>query len=329
MLKAKSIDMFDVLRAIMLLFLSVLSIPAFATGESNLTHVSDKDSLTYGSGELVLSNDVITKGENAPGGYPVAELLFYPQFRFKNSRLDRFYLVQLNVNPALHLRLWKGAVATAQVIFPIHNEYSTDESKIRPGVLTLSQTLKLPVGIHMLSTVGNFTTQRVGGDIKLYRLVAPNAGVYAQSGLTYWTLPFFDRWIVSEDYKVNWRVGANYFLESSNLLFNANVSKNLGSDITLRGEVIRYFKNASVGFYLQTLQYEGYALNGGFFFAIELSPRNRSGKRKFIMAPSKDFSLEYVARPYSTRGVFYRTSPAENSSHNFFNNFLLGEQTFY
>lgn len=329
MLKAKSLHNLYVVRAIVLLVLTASSISAFTALESNLEQINDKDSLLSGSSELVLSNSVKTSDEKGKRSQPVAELLFYPQFRFKNSRLDRMYLVQANVNPALHLRLWKGAVATAQVIIPIHNDYSRDESKIRPGVLTLTQTLKLPAGIQMMTTVGNFNMQRAGGDIKLFKSVAPNVGVYAQAGLTYWSIPFFDRWVISENYRINWRVGANYFFEPVSMIFNANVSKNLDDDITLRGEVSRYFKNASVGFYIQTLQYDGYAFNGGFFFTISLPPRNRTENRKFIVAPSKEFSLEYVARPYSNRGVFYRTSPAENSNHNYFNNFLLDEQSYY
>jgi len=313
-----------------LLVLFGIRVPAITAEELIIDHVSKNDSLANGLEEIVLSNNEIVYSENDPGGRPVAELLFYPQFRFKNTRLDRFYLIQLNVNPALHIQLWKGAVATAQVIFPIHNDFSTDESKIRPGMLTVSQTLKLPAGFHMLGTVGYFSTQRAGGDIKLYRPVTSNAGVYAQAGLTYWSLPFFDRWIVSDNYRVNWRVGANYFFDSARILLNANVAKNLEDDVTLRGEVSRYFKNASVGFYMQTLQYDGYTFNGGFFFTISLPPRNRPVNRKFIVAPSREFSLEYVARPYSiTKGVFYKTSPTENSNHNFFNNFLLGEQTYY
>ena len=227
------------------------------------------------------------------------------------------------------MRLWKGAAVTAQVIFPIYNEYSSDESKIRPGFLTLSQILELPAGINMMATAGNFNMQRAGGDIKLYRAVGGRAGVYAQAGITYWSVPFFDSWTTSQNNRFNWRFGANYMVESSKILLNANVSQYLENDIALRGEIIRYFKNATVGFYVQTLQHEGYFLNGGFFFTISLPPRKRSNSRNFIIAPSQDFSLEYVARPYPTRGVYYRTSPAENSSHNFFNNFLINKKTHY
>lgn len=319
MYRSFSISGFYKPREMMLLVLFMLCSSALNAAVSGFYHPDGNAHLTPDSGNVDLSHPITIDQHDEP----TIMLQLYPQFSFRNSRLDRFYRSQLNINPTLHLQLWRGAEATAQVIIPLYNDYSTEESRIRPGFLTLSQQLDLPAGIRMMATVGNFSTQRTGGDLKLFRLLAPNLGMYAQAGLTYWTFPLFDRWISFQSHRISWRFGGNYFLESAGLLFNANVSQYLDNDIALRGEVVRYFKKASVGFYLQTLQYEGYSLNGGFFFAIALPAKKRSITRNFIVGAGDDFSLEYVARPYAARGVYYRTSPAENSSHNFFNNFLL------
>ena len=327
--KVLTLHRFYIVRAVILLALAGTNYSYLLSQTVDIDSGEIRLCSYAGKNNKVLSNFAITNSNKTETDKPLAELLFYPQFRFKNSRLDRIYLLQLNVNPTLHLRLWKGAAVTAQVIFPIYNDYSNDESKIRPGFLTLSQILELPAGIKMMATAGNFNMQRAGGDLKLYREVGSRAGVYAQAGITYWSIPFFDSWTTSQNNRFNWRFGANYMMESSRILLNANVSQYLENDIALRGEIIRYFKNATVGFYVQTLQHEGYFLNGGFFFTISLPPRKRSNSKNFIIAPSQDFSLDYVARPYPTRGVYYRTSPAENSSHNFFNNFLLNKKTKY
>ena len=64
-----------------------------------------------------------------------------------------------------------------------------------------------------------------------------------------------------------WKIGANYFVKPWNLMFNFNVAKYLGKldptdeafagkDISARGEITRHFKNASVGFYVQTMAIE-------------------------------------------------------------------------
>lgn len=251
-----------------------------------------------------------------------ADIFFYPQFRFKNAVLYKMYQLQANINPTLHLNLWKGASFTSQFIFPVYNDYSSDESKVRPSFLTLSQKFLLPGNFKFLATAGNFSTQRAGVDLKVFKNVTNALGVYGQIGVTGWSLLSLDNWYFSDLNKVNWRVGVNYFLKSKNVLINANISRYLENDVAVRGEIIRYFKNASIGFYIQSLQYEDYAINGGFFFTITLPPRNK-GNRRIRVSTSEHFSLEYVARPYSQRGVLYRTAPDENSSFNFFNRSLL------
>lgn len=258
-----------------------------------------------------------------------SQLLFYPQFRFINSRLDKMYLIQANLNPTLHLPLWRGGELTAQVIIPLYNEYAVEDSRVRPGFLTLSQRASLPASIEMLLTAGHFSMERGGVDLKLFKALNRKFGLYGQIGATFWLRPFFDRVYFNESIRVNWRIGANWLWESQNIVLNGNISQYLERDIALRGEVIRYFKNSAVGFYLQTLNYDGYSVNGGFFFAIDLPPRKRSKSNRFRVLPASDFNLEYIARPYPLRGKFYKTSPEESSSYNFFNNFLLKEEKNY
>src|SRR3989339_2212192 len=99
------------------------------------------------------------------------DLLFYPQFRFKNVTLDKMYLFQININPTLEIALWKGALLTTQVIIPILNEYSTEESEVRPGFLTFSQDFKIPGNIFARATIGNFSQFRGGADLKIFKPV--------------------------------------------------------------------------------------------------------------------------------------------------------------
>jgi len=272
---------------------------------------------------LVLSNiEKKPDGSNFLNRKWSVDLFFYPQFRFKNAVLTKMYLIQANINPTIHFNMWRGAAITTQLIFPAYNDYSSDESKVRPGFITFSQQFNLLDNFQFLATVGNFNMQRAGVDVKFFKNITNIMGIYGQVGVTNWSLAYLDNWYFSDLTKVNWRAGINYFLKSKNVLINLNVSKYLEDDIALRGEVIRYFKNASIGFYLQTLQYEGYTVNGGFFFTILLPPRNK-GNRRIRVSTSEHFSLEYMARPYTKRGVFYKTAPDENSSFNFFNKSLL------
>ena len=252
-------------------------------------------------------------------------LNFYPIFRFKNSRLDVMYLLQFNINPTLEVSLWRGAKATAQVIFPVVNDYSVEEGKIRPGFLTLSQQLRLPYNIYSMITVGNFNMFRGGVDLKLYKSLTKKIGVFAQMSYTAYSVPMFDDWLYSNFNTLTWKVGANYVYKPLKMILSASVGKYLGNDISVRGEVTRYFKNAAVGFYVQSMDIPDYPINGGFFFAISIPPYKHN-RNKFVRVSAGDyFPLEYIARPYTQHGRYFTTSPDENSSYNFFNKIHLSQ----
>ena len=299
-----------------LFFSPVLMAQTRQKNESGIQNNSNIIPTEYLNNELKPESDVILNRKWS------ADIFFYPQFRFKNAVLYKMYKVQANINPTLHFHMWKGATFTSQFILPIFNDYSQDESKVRPSYLTLSQQFCLPGNFRFLATAGNFNMQRAGADLKIFKNITNTLGIYGQIGVTGWSVLSLDNWYFSNLNKVNWRVGANYFFKSKDVLMNLNVSKYLENDIAVRGEIIRYFKNASIGFYIQSLQYEDYVVNGGFFFTIALPPRNKRN-RKICISTSDNFALEYVARPYAQRGVFYRTAPDENSNFNFFNRSLL------
>ena len=95
------------------------------------------------------------------------ELVLYPQISLSNSWLDKIYGAVINIAPAVEARLWKGAAFTGQVILPVWNNMVGQMDYIRAGVLTLSQEFGLPGGAFGRVTVGNFTNNRMGADLKL------------------------------------------------------------------------------------------------------------------------------------------------------------------
>lgn len=269
--------------------------------------------------ELKKLNDEIFVNQ----GFGKLDIKFYPIFRFKNSRLDVMYLLQLNINPTLEVSLWRGAKATAQIVFPLVNDYSIEEGKIRPGFLTLSQQFRLPGNLYTMITVGNFNLFRGGVDLKMFRQITKKIGAFAQLSYTATSIPMFDQWIYSKFDKITWKVGANYLHKPSNIILSASLGQYLGNDLSLRGEITRYFKNSSVGLYVQTMNIPDYPINGGFFFAISLPPYKHN-RNKFVRVTSGDyFNLEYIARPYTQYARYFTTSPDENSSYNFFNRKLI------
>ena len=258
-------------------------------------------------------------------GFGKVDILLYPQFRFRNSVLTRIYLFQINLNPTIETSFWKGSKVTAQVIIPLLNEYSLEESRIRPGFLTISQDFRLPGNIYGRATVGNFNQFRAGADLKLYKPVGDKIGIYGQAGITAMSIPLFDSWYYTDLNKYTWKAGANYLMDRWDLILNISVGRYLANDYSARGEVARYFKNGTVGFYVQSIQIDDYPLNGGFFFSVALPPYVHKRKRSIRISTANNFNLEYMARPYSNEGRIYQTSPDESSSENFFNRMKLNQ----
>ena len=123
------------------------------------------------------------------------DLILYPQFRFRNSRLDVMYEVQINLNPTLEVNLWRGSKLTAQLIVPILNEFYKEESRVRPGYLTLSHNASAcPRTCWRRLPSGNFSMNRWGADLKLFKPVGRHFGIYAEAGLTGISYLYFDGW---------------------------------------------------------------------------------------------------------------------------------------
>ncbi len=253
------------------------------------------------------------------------DLLFYPQFRFKNVTLDKMYLFQININPTFEISLWKGAILTAQVVIPLLNEYSEEESEIRPGFLTFSQDFKIPGNLYARATIGNFSQFRGGADLKVFKPIGDRVGLYGQIGITAMSIMLFDTWYYSDLNRTTWRAGVNYFAKPWNLMFNFSVGKYLAGDFSARGEIMRHFKNSTVGFYLQTIEIDEYPVNGGFFFSIALPPYFQKRTKGFRISPARYFNFEYLARPYPNEGRMYQTAPDESTTENFFNTMRLNQ----
>jgi len=213
-------------------------------------------------------------------------------------------------------------------MIPILNDdrpggYSNEESKVRPGFVTFSQEFKITGNIFAKATIGNFDLFRAGLDLKVFKPIGERVGLYGQVGVTEMSIMLFEKWYYSGLYRTTWKVGANYFVKPWNLMFNMNVAEYLANDVAVRGEIIRYFRNAAVGFYVQSLGDESIPVNGGFFFSIALPPYTHKRSRGIRVSTARCFNLEYIARPYEDVGRIYRTAPDENSTENFFNTMRL------
>lgn len=111
-------------------------------------------------------NSIFSRTPTHNRGFGKTDIVLYPQFAFQNNTFERIWETQFNLAPAIETTLWRGALLTAQVIFPIHNNIVSPEgNQIRPGIITLSQHYRLPHNIFGHINIGNFSAQRMGVNI--------------------------------------------------------------------------------------------------------------------------------------------------------------------
>lgn len=224
------------------------------------------------------------------------DLVFYPQIALANYRLDRLYVVDISLAPALEMQLWTGAKFTGQVIFPIYNNLKGEVDYIRPGILALSQSMRLDDNVFGSLSVGNFTDDRMGLHANLnYRSNRGNWGIGANAGLTGSSTFYGGRWKVSNWKRVNFALKTFFYEPMYNLQFDLSIGQYVYGDRGGRFDCTRHFGEVSVGVFAM---YSGRVANGGFHFSIPLPGRKRK-QTKFlpirIMLPEY-FDWEYEAQ---------------------------------
>ena len=85
------------------------------------------------------------------------DVVVYPELYLKNLIITQIYQVLFNLSPAIEVSFWNGMKLTAQMVFPIYNDgYGPWAGKIHPGMVTLSQSFRLPYRTFARASIGLF-----------------------------------------------------------------------------------------------------------------------------------------------------------------------------
>jgi hypothetical protein len=243
------------------------------------------------------------------------DILVYPQLYFKNYIITQIYQVLFELSPALEVKLWPGAKATAQIVLPVYNDgYGTTAGKVHPGYLTLEQNFRLPYRIQATATVGTFDYDTYGADFKIfYPFKDERFSVDGRLGLVklgYWKGFSFQYNDESTQY---WSVGGNFFWPMFNTQFKLHAEQYILKEKGVKFEMIRHFRYASVGFYAEKAEHA--KSNGGFRIFINLPPYKQ-----------KRFACHQIPRISTSLGTgitynagnekYYYKMPYSNASEN-------------
>lgn len=235
------------------------------------------------------------------------DVVVIPQLKLQFGDFVHPLEVQFNVAPAVAISFLKGMTLTAQVIFPVYNNLVGDPqgNTIRPGLVVLGQTFRLPGQLFTTVSAGYFTRDRYGihGDARKYFFngkmsVGASLGYTGQVQLlegsfTYTPIRLF-----------TWFCDASWRFTRYDLTIHGGYGGFIGKDRGWRVDIGRQFGEVSIGFFaMQT----GGVVNGGFNFIIPLPPRKAGTKNHVRVRPAPYVSWEYRAKGLPSAGKSFST----------------------
>lgn len=245
------------------------------------------------------------------------DLVFYPSLFLENTSLDKLYRYAVGVAPAVECPLWTGAELTLQVIFPLLTNQKGQYEKIRPGILTLSQEIRLKKNVGIKAVVGNFTNNRFGLVLSA-NWISDNGrwNLNANLGGTVFSMVMDRQWMISRSVKLNALMGASYYLASQQTLLGVEGGRYVYGDYGAKAFCERHFGAYTVGLFVATSKR---IINGGFCFSIPFPGKRWKRQGRIRIKPADYFSFDYS---YSPPGEFteenlmyeYRTTAHDERS---------------
>ena len=256
------------------------------------------------------------------------DLVIYPMFSFKNGRLSVPYQVRFNVNPTLEASLWRGGRVTAQLVIPVVNDYGYKYDDVRPGYLTVSQTVRLPYNVFVTATAGCFSSNRNGFDVSM-EYYPQLKDFWFDARASYTWFGEWGEWSYGENLhpfkfgydknsgRATWNIGANYYWRALNSQLSLRGEKYIQGECGVRFDLIRHMKNCSIGFYGMYVPDDDHnkGVNGGFRFVVKLPPfkYKRSGYVPRVTT-SSIWGFEYNAGGTFVYGQSFKANAQQNMS---------------
>jgi hypothetical protein len=209
---------------------------------------------------------------------------------------------QFNIAPAVQISFLPGMSFTGQVIFPVFNNLEGDPegNTIRPGLVALSQTFRLPHQIFTRVTAGYFTRNRYGvnGEVRKFFF----NGKMAAGGSVGYTgqVQLLDGYFTYGPVNLfTWFCDASWRFARYDLTIKGGYGGFIGGDHGWRADVSRQFGEVSIGFF--AMQTDGFT-NGGFNFIVPLPPRKYGTKNRIRLRPASYVPWEYRAKGLPSYG---------------------------
>lgn len=259
-----------------------------AVGDWTVSHKVEKESWKMVQKQPKLNNS-----------FGKVDILVYPQVSLMNLIITQVYQSLWQLNPTVEFSLWPGSKLSYQIKIPIFNDgYGSAESKVHPGMITLSQRFRIPWDIVGKASVGVFTNNRYGAAVQLSRRFNFEPRFWLEGSFEMLALCYFDGFVFHMDrkFKPYYSFGAGYYWPLLGTSFHARIRKNLLDDYSVRFEMNRHFRMVTIGFYAEKGLNSYAQTNGGFRFSVSLPP-HRYRRKGYIprVTTSAQMGMTYNA----------------------------------
>lgn len=237
------------------------------------------------------------------------DLVIIPNLRAQFGDFDNPVQSNINIIPELNVLLAKGLTASAQVIFPVQNDFFFDdeEKEIRPGNITVNQLLKLEDDFFITFSAGFFTLNRAGINIEFKKYFAERRfALGADLGYTgYHSFTGEDPVFYESSNNLTALLDLSYRYQPYDVTARIRGGYFLYNDLGARFDVLRQFGEVNIGFFAMISKDS--EVNGGFNFAIPIPPRKYTKINPVRIRPAKKFTWEYRARGFPENGMMHET----------------------
>jgi hypothetical protein len=241
----------------------------------------------------------------ASSSFGRVDVVVHPWIQAVFGDFDNPVASRTGVAPEFRMDLRRGLSVSAQVLLTLQDDMGTGESRVRPGLVTVNQLIRLPRDVFVSATAGTFNPDRYGADVEARAWFADGrlsiggelgltgTAVYARDG--WYRTPIRDRTALAD---VAWRV------MPYDLLLRVTGGAFLEDERGVRLDVSRRFGEVEIGWFLIA---SDQGENGGVVLRLPLLPRTYARPRPVRLRPAETYRWQYRYRGFVPSGWRYDT----------------------
>lgn len=244
----------------------------------------------------------------ASSSFGRVDVVVHPWFQAIFGNYANPVASRTGIAPEARTTLRPGLTLSAQALVTLQDDLPTGESRIRPGLVTVNQTVRLRGNVFVSATAGTFNPDRYGADLEARAWFADgrlSAG--AQLGLTGAASYAREGWYRTPMRDETALVDVACRVMSYDLLLRATAGAFLADERGVRLDVSRRFGELEIGwFVLASEQGE----NGGLVLRIPLVPSRYGRPAPVRLRTAETYRWQYRYHGFVSGGWRYDTGPA-------------------